>query len=1451
MSERLAQLLENQKLVLSLVAIFALAGVVAFLSMNRQEDPSFPYRAGRIIVQFPGADPERVERLVLEPLEEQLAQVEEIEFLESVARQGVAIIQVTLEQSIYNTDTAWDRVRVAMQKAAADFPDGVKKPALNDRIIGASTIVYAITGDPDPNVLADAADKLKKQLLGLPQMSDITLYGDPGEQITIAIKDAVIARMELSPQQLVSALQNSNQIISGGSVRLAGASVNLKPATDFRSVDEIRTTPIVLPSGQTVPLGSIAHVYHGSAQPPTERMWFDGTRAVGLELRVQRDKSDVVAFGEAVRAKVDTLREGFKPLIINEMFYQPAKTHERLSDLTENLFVAVLIIIGVLFVSMGLRMGLIVATLLPLVTLAALAVYAFGGGVLQQMAIFGMVVSLGILVDNAIVMTENVQWHLNRGEPPNLAAMYSVRELAMPLFAATGTTLAAFVPLLLSKGGTADFTRSIPIMIMLSLSISYMFAIVLTPILSMHFLRRQSSSKPVADGRLIRLGGRLANFSTRYAKSMLMLGVLVLLVSFYCVRFMDQEFFPNADRHQVVIDLTLAEGSALDTTTAAARKLEMALRGRPGVHSIHGFIGTGGPAFYYNLANSPQAPQRARLVVQTDSLARNQEIIDWVEHFSARELPQADIVGGILRQGPPVTAPIEVRIFNPDPGRLAQATEQVFDAVLHTPGSRDVRSDFGTGVPSVHYEIHDAVAARFGVSRVDVAQALLGRSHGLIIGQYRVGDDPIPIKLRSPEGEHFDLAALETANIYALDGSHVPLVQVATPTLEMQPGAIHHRGQRRLARIYSELAPHFVYSEVLNPLQHSIAQLKLPPGTEIDYGGEAEESAKANTAIFQTAPLGIALLLFFLLFEFNSFKRVGLVLLTLPFAMAGVIPGLLLLGYPFGFLPLLGMIALVGIVVNNAIVLIDVIDRGLAAGRTLPDAVQEAVRRRTRPILLTTATTITGLLPLAFSSATLWPPMAWAIITGLFASTLFTLLVLPAVCMLVLRERSAPPAGAIPSIIIAATLVGGLLSSLPVQAQQAREVTFNAAVLMGSQRPRVQAEGYQAQAAHENAKAEFRKGVFPSLETHAFAARRDAVGRIDVPTPSGPQSFTIGDKNVRGASIELRQPLLDPGQQFYTAPAAARRADSADSTYASSKLAGAVEAAGAYLDALTVKAQLDVTQDLLDSLAARDTRVSKRVAAGRGLKSDHLEIRFARQQAEQARAQLRENYRVAQAKLARATGRDGRTVPAPLEYDPPSISADVDALLRVALSQRRDLRALDQRIVAAALKAGAVRAARLPSLDAVASLQYNDGNGFAPDREARIAAQLSWTPFAGGAISARRSEALAQASALRAQRLEMLRSIRLQIEQSVADYRSARTLYSLAKTGIESAQATLHTRTARFDAGRANLDVVLDAESSLSRQRSLRRIARYDALRAWVNLQGALAKSDWVKALPH
>jgi len=1004
----------------------------------------------------------------------------------------------------------------------------------------------------------------------------------------------------------------------------------------------------------------------------------------------------------------------------------------------------------------------------------------------------------------------------------------------------------------LSSGNTADFIRAMPILIMLALSISYIYAVTLTPVLGRRFLKPQSRERE-ESAPVMRLADWLGRLSTRHPWLLVSVGSAVLLASFAAGSQLDREFFPNADRAQVIIDLSLPEGTYLETTQQVTRRMERALRRREDVNVVHTFVGFSGPPFYYNLQINPDAPQRARLVAETDSLDANRDVIDWVHAYSRRELPGVQVVPAILRQGPPVEAPIEVRVFNPDPLKLAEAAEQVFAAVLSVPGSRDVRHDLGAGAPSVVYRVHDDVARRLGVTRVDIAQALLGRSQGVTIGQYRAGEDPVPIRLRSPEGQYFPLAELETINVYGESGASVPLAQVADAVLEMQPGAIEHHNQHRVARVFSELSEGYVFSEVLGPVRQTLDETPLPPGTRIEFGGEAQASSEANAALLQAAPPGVALLLFFLLFEFNSFRRLGLVLLTIPFAVAGVIPGLLLLGIPFGFQPLQGLIALVGIVVNNAIVMIDVIDHRLAEGKPITEAVADAVRRRTRPILLTTATTIAGLLPLAFSDTTLWPPMAWTIITGLLASTLLTLLMMPALCTMLLGKRPPrKPQAATATVAVAALGLAVAASVAPTPAVAADEPTvdFATAVRSGIERPRVREQGFTARAAGEAAKATQREAFFPKLEVSAFAARTDEVGSFQVPTPTGTRTFETGEREQHGATIELRQPLLNPTGQLFATPAARQQAKAEVASTDSAKLSGAIGAAQAYLDALRLKARLTSNQRLLDSLQARAERVAELAANGRALRADRLEIEFAVQRAEQDRVRLREGYRAARAQLARAMGQGGRVTPAQLDYTPAPVTRGVDALMEEALVERRDLDALELAVEAADLQVKAAGAQWLPKLDAVASLQFVEGNTFAPEREGRIEAQLVWTPFAGGAIAARRGEARERMHAADARRMEMVHSIRVQIERFLADLESAKALAELADKGIESARATLEARSARFEAGRATIDDVLDAEAELAEQQTLAAIARYDALDAWVRLQGALGNGDWVRELP-
>ncbi|MDX1457923.1 MAG: efflux RND transporter permease subunit [Marinobacter sp.] len=999
-----ARLLRCQRLLGMVVIMLCLLGLAAYSTMPRQEDPTFPARAGLLTVSYPGANADAVERLILQPLSDELRQVEEVDFTKGTARTGVAIVNIRLHQTIYDTDAAWDRVRQAMERARQEFPDDVGQMSLDDRLTSTPTVILAVGGAPSVAELSDVAERLKNNLLDLPGLSRISMDGEVDEQITLALDDAALYRLGISPARVMDTLAQRNQTIPGGFVVSQGRRLSVLPNSEFADIEAIRATPIQLPDGSQVPLAAAAEVWRGPQEPRQPETWYDGERVVLLALYMEEESTDAIRFGRNVRQRLTQLRPEFAPYSVREMFFQPDKVEERLDNLAWSLVLSVLIIVAVVFTGMGLRMGLLVASILPMVALISIGLYDLGGGVLHQIAVIGMVISLGILIDNAIVIVENIQANLDQGLRRMEALTQSVRELAGPLGASTGTTLAAFAPLLLSKGGTADFTRGIPVMIMLTLSVSYLLAISAVPLLAARFLKPRSRLRrdPLAG-----LAGFLGTLVARRPIALMGAGVLLVAVSLSLTPFMKQQFFPNADRPRVVVEMFMPEGTDQERTAEVAARLEQAIRTQPQALQVHRFVGFTGPSFYYNLLRSPQAPNRGRLVIKTPTLEDTAPLMQWVRAHVSEQLPELDVTVGVLGQGPPRPAPVEVRIFHAEDGIREQAVKQVFRALRAAPGTVDVRHDLDLGVPSIAIQVDDASAARHGLNRSDVAQSLYGQSFGVVAEQYRQEDDPIPLVLRSREGTQLSLSRLLSTNIYNLQGDAVPLSAIATVDTSWEPAAWYQRNGVRVGTVTANLLPGYSFSQALDGLQQSLDEQPLPAGTRMEFGGDAEGSGKANNALLTTAPIGILLLLFFLVLQFNSFRRVGIILLTVPLATVGIFPGLVLSGSPFGFQSLLGVIALVGVVVNNAIVLLDVVDRCLEQGAAIRDAVRQAVEQRTRPILLTTATTVAGLLPLAFSSSTLWPPMAWAIISGLLASTVLTLLVVPSVCVMVIRGPAA------------------------------------------------------------------------------------------------------------------------------------------------------------------------------------------------------------------------------------------------------------------------------------------------------------------------------------------------------------------------------------------------------------------------------------------------------------
>jgi multidrug efflux pump subunit AcrB len=870
--------------------------------------------------------------------------------------------------------------------------------------------VLAVTGSANTQALLQGARKVKDRLQGLPLVKRAHLIADPGEQVTIALDDAAARRLGLNFQQLCQQLRSRNRIMSGGSLLVSGKSLRLRPLSEFASVQEIEQTPVTLPNEGSIPLAEVARVHLGPKEPAAARMRLNGTMAVGVAV-VPREAINLVGFGHSVQAQVGLLMDELQPLGIETVTFQPDRTRARLAELNISLTFGVMIVAGILIMVMGLRLGLVVAAVVPIVTMTSVAIYAWGGGVLHQISIAALVLALGMLVDNAIVMAENVQWRLEQGEQPRQAALGAVGELRTPLLAATLTTVAAFVPMLISSGPTAAFTRTIPVIIILTLVVSYAYALIVTPMLSQMVLRPGASRNLQW---LEQVGAAVARHAARKPWPVLTVAGALLVVSLLLARNVQQQFFPSADRNQILVDVKLAEGSHLDTTDDTVRSVEKALLRRPEVTRVASFIGRSAPAFYYNVPRVPFSPHFAQLIVETRDVASTGPLIAYIRQSLRPSVPRCELITRKMEQGPPVQAPVEVRLSAASLEDLNQAATALTDMLKATDGTLDVRHDLGPGVPTLRIRIDDAVAARYGISRVDIAGAIYGRTRGQSVGELYAGEDPIAVLIRSEAGERTAMADLDAVDVPTREGRTVPLAQVAHIEPVWQPAALKHRNGQRLVTVSSQLQDGFTFSQVLTSLRVKISALDLPNGVTLSLGGDAEGSGEANGEMMRNLPIGLLLLLGVLLAEFNSFRRMAIILATVPLAAAGVVPGLIIGGQPFGFMSFLGVIALVGIVVNNAIVLLEVVEGQRLAGANIPEALQVAAARRIRPILLTTATTVAGLLPLALSSSTMWPPLASAMISGLLSSTLLTLVVVPALYSLLMQPIGLRSARSLP-----------------------------------------------------------------------------------------------------------------------------------------------------------------------------------------------------------------------------------------------------------------------------------------------------------------------------------------------------------------------------------------------------------------------------------------------------
>ncbi|MFO8045692.1 MAG: efflux RND transporter permease subunit [Halomonas sp.] len=1013
-----------------------LGAVISYLSISRAEDPAVTVRVAQVVTYLPGATPERVEQLVTDPLETAIMEMPELDHVESTSRAGVSIIRVELRPDVTDVQAGWDKLRRKIDDSRRRLPDEAMVPIINDEFGDVFGIMLSLTGEGYAQAeLKAVADDVRDRLLMLDDVAKVNIHGFAEERIFLEYSQARLADLGVSPQGLAQLLAARNIVLPGGAIRTGDERLVLEPTGNFNHIDDIRRALLPLPDGTLVPLDSLMEVRHGYADPPMTRYHASGVQGLAIAIAM-REGGNILELGEQVETAIARLeRELPVGIAFAVLANQPERVDERINEFLINLLQAVVLVCLVMLLFLGLRTGLIVASLVPSAILACLAFMGLFDIGLDQVSLGALIIALGMLVDNAIVMVESIQVSAREGKTVRQAALDSARQLRFPLLTASLTTSAAFLPQFLAVSDVGEYTRSLFQVVSITLLSSWLLSLTMIPLLCVAFIRvkeqgdddragdeTKDESRPGVAARLterIYAGyGRLLLALLRHRTLTLAAVGGLLALAWLGYGPLPKIFFPQAERTLVTVELGLPFSAPIARTRAVVEEIETFLTEelaaerdedggwvRDGVDRWGSFIGFGGDRYIINHAPEPPSPEYAFLLLQANRWEAVDEVIERLDGWLAGRFPDLQASVKATSFGPPVTVPLSVRLSGDNEATLKRIAEEVRQRVAEVPGTRNVRDDWGEWIKRLRIDVDPARALRAGVTERDVALSLQTALSGMTVGTFRDGDTLVPIQLRNERGEARTPDDLESVTVMPVGGGvGVPLAQVAEVELDWGPARILRRDRFRTIAVEAELAPGVTAAGVTDELRPWLEdqQASWPDGVFFEFGGEVESSRVATASIAEKLPIGALVILLLLVVQFNSLRRPLIILATIPLSLIGVIFGLTITGSHFGIMTFLGVVALAGIVINNAIVLIDRIDLERENGAP-QDAILEAGRRRLRPVLMSTLTTIGGLLPLWLGGGLLWAPMAIAIIFGLLAAAPITLCVVPVLYSLLMR----------------------------------------------------------------------------------------------------------------------------------------------------------------------------------------------------------------------------------------------------------------------------------------------------------------------------------------------------------------------------------------------------------------------------------------------------------------
>ncbi|MFJ2691178.1 efflux RND transporter permease subunit [Pseudomonas sp. NPDC087336] len=990
--------LKHQSFVWYLMFVSLLMGVFSYLNLGREEDPSFTIKTMVIQTRWPGATQEETLKQITDRIEKKLEELDSLDYVKSYTRPGESTVYVYLRDTTKAKDIPeiWYQVRKKIGDIRYSFPQGIQGPSFNDEFGDVFGSIYAFTADGlSLRQLRDYVEQARADIRGVPGLGKIEMVGQQDEVLYLNFSTRKLAALGIDEQQVVQSLQTQNAVTPAGVIEAGPERISVRTSGQFISEQDLANVNLRL-NDRFYRLADIADIRRGYVDPSTPEFRFNGQQAIGLAIAMQTG-GNIQDFGKALHQRMSELTADLPVGVgVHNVSDQSVVVEAAVGGFTSALFEAVVIVLVVSFISLGVRAGLVVACSIPLVLAMVFVFMEYSGITMQRISLGALIIALGLLVDDAMITVEMMVSRLELGETKDQAATFAYTSTAFPMLTGTLVTVAGFVPIGLNGSSAGEYTFTLFAVIAVAMMVSWVVAVLFAPVIGVHILSTNVKPHSAEPGRLGRAfnGGLLWSMRNRWWA----IGITVLLfgLSVLGMGFVQNQFFPASDRPEILVDLNLPQNASIDETRKAVDKLEATLKGDPDIVRWSTYIGQGAIRFYLPLDQQLQNPYYAQLVIVSKDFETRAALSDRL-----RERLRKDFVGigsfvQALEMGPPVGRPIQYRVSGPNIDQVRKHAIDLASQLDKNPHIGEIIFDWNEPGKVLRIDIAQDKARQLGLSSEDVANLMNSIVSGSTVTQ--VDDDIYLINVvgRAVDAERGSPDTLQNLQILTPGGTSIPLLAFASVRYELEQPLVWRRDRKPTITIKTAVIGDIQPTDLVTQLKPDIAKFaaSLPAGYKVATGGTVEESAKAQGPINKVVPLMVFLMATFLMIQLHSVQKMFLVASVAPLGLIGVVLALVPTGTPMGFVAILGILALIGIIIRNSVILVTQIDAFVAEGSSPWDAVVEATEHRRRPILLTAAAASLGMIPIA--REVFWGPMAYAMIGGIIVATLLTLLFLPA-----------------------------------------------------------------------------------------------------------------------------------------------------------------------------------------------------------------------------------------------------------------------------------------------------------------------------------------------------------------------------------------------------------------------------------------------------------------------